>query len=151
MKNIGLMIRNMVQYEQDQKVILSADEVLIDNIFHVMYERLEKESDDVLKATAVEIVQYLKDNGMLKLPTGNEPLQKRLITLLKYIHSVDLLSDIFNHFPISIRRFFAISKQFISISIPINFLFNFKQATPVLPAPINGSSTISFSLLEFSI
>jgi hypothetical protein len=74
MKNIGLMIRNMVQYEQDQKVILSADEVLIDNIFHVMYERLEKESDDVLKATAVEIVQYLKDNGMLKLPTGNEPL-----------------------------------------------------------------------------
>jgi hypothetical protein len=39
-----------------------------------MYERLEKESDDVLKATAVEIVQYLKDNGMLKLPTGNEPL-----------------------------------------------------------------------------
>jgi len=64
----------MVQYEQDQKVILSADEVLIDNIFHVMYERLEKESDDVLKATAVEIVQYLKDNGMLKLPTGNEPL-----------------------------------------------------------------------------
>ena len=74
MKNIGLMIRNMVQYEQDQKFILSADEVLIDNIFHVMYERLEKESDDVLKATAVEIVQYLKDNGMLKLPTGNEPL-----------------------------------------------------------------------------
>jgi len=37
---------------------------------------------------------------------------------------------------------FAISKYFGSISIPMNFLFRFLQASPVEPEPINGSSII---------
>ena len=36
-------------------------------------------------------------------------------------------------------RFLAISKYFSSSSIPMNFLFRFLQATPVVPEPINGS------------
>ena len=44
-------------------------------------------------------------------------------------------------------RFLAISKYVLSNSIPMNFLTVFTQATPVLPLPIQLSSTVSFSFV----
>jgi predicted transcriptional regulator YheO len=70
MKNIGLMIRNMVQYEQDQKDLLN-DKFNIDsnsienNIFQILYDKVQTESDDVLKNTSIDIVKMLKDKGFI--------------------------------------------------------------------------------------
>ena len=44
-------------------------------------------------------------------------------------------------------RFLAISKYVLSNSIPMNFLLVLTQATPVLPEPIQLSSTVSFSFV----
>lgn len=45
----------------------------------------------------------------------------------------------------------ATSKYFLSISIPMNFLLFFIQATAVAPVPINKSKITSSSLDEFLI
>jgi predicted transcriptional regulator YheO len=68
MKNIGLMIRNMVQYEEDQKDLLN-DKFNIDsienNIFQILYDKVQTESDDVLRNTSIEIVKMLKEKGFI--------------------------------------------------------------------------------------
>jgi predicted transcriptional regulator YheO len=68
MKNIGLMIRNMVQYEEDQKDLLNEKfntDSIENNIFQILYDKVQTESDEVLKNTSIEIVKMLKDKGYL--------------------------------------------------------------------------------------
>jgi hypothetical protein len=68
MKNIVLMIRNMVQYEEDQKDLLN-DKFNVDsienNIFQILYDKFQTESDEVIKNTSIDIVNMLKDKGYL--------------------------------------------------------------------------------------
>ena len=68
MKNIGLMIRNMVQYEEDQKDLLNEKfnvDSIENNIFQILYEKFQTESDEVIKNTSIDIVNMLKDKGYL--------------------------------------------------------------------------------------
>lgn len=68
MKNIGLMIRNMVQYEEDQKDLLNEKfntDTIENSIFQILYDKVQTESDEVLKNTSIEIVKMLKDKGYL--------------------------------------------------------------------------------------
>lgn len=68
MKNIGIMIRNMVQYEEDQKDLLNEKfntDTIENKIFQILYDKVQTESDEVLKNTSIEIVKMLKDKGYL--------------------------------------------------------------------------------------
>lgn len=68
MKNIGLMIRNMVQYEEDQKDLLNEKfnvDSIENNIFQILYDKFQTESDEVIKNTSIDIVNMLKDKGYL--------------------------------------------------------------------------------------
>lgn len=72
MKNIGLMIRNMVQYEEDQKDLLndkfnteSGTDSIENNIFQILYDKFQTESDEVIKNTSIDIVKMLKEKGYL--------------------------------------------------------------------------------------
>lgn len=68
MKNIGLMIRNMVQYEEDQKDLLNEKfnvDSIENNIFQILYDKFQTESDEVIKNTSIDIVKMLKDKGYL--------------------------------------------------------------------------------------
>lgn len=68
MKNIGLMIRNMVQYEQEQKDLINekfSTNSIENSIFEIIYAKFDKESDDVLKDIAIEISVMLKDKGFI--------------------------------------------------------------------------------------
>ena len=59
MKNIGLMIRNMVQYEEDQKDLLNEKfnvDSIENNIFQILYDKFQTESDEVIKNTSIDIV-----------------------------------------------------------------------------------------------
>ncbi len=68
MKNIGLMIRNMVQYEEDQKDLLNEKfnvDSIENNIFQILYDKFQTESDEVIKNTSIDIVKMLKEKGYL--------------------------------------------------------------------------------------
>ena len=68
MKNIGLMIRNMVQYEEDQKDLLNEKfnvDSIENNIFQILYDKFQTESDEVIKNTSIDIVKMLKGKGYL--------------------------------------------------------------------------------------
>lgn len=68
MKNVSLMIKNLVQYEQDQSEVRNekfSNDTLESKIFQVMYEKIQRESDEVLKDTALEIVKMLKEKGII--------------------------------------------------------------------------------------
>lgn len=57
MKNIGLMIRNMVQYEEDQKDLLNEKfnvDSIENNIFQILYDKFQTESDEVIKNTSID-------------------------------------------------------------------------------------------------
>ncbi len=68
MKNIGLMIRNMVQYEEDQKDLLNEKfnvDSIENNIFQILYDKFQTESDEVIKNTSIDNVKMLKEKGYL--------------------------------------------------------------------------------------
>ena len=68
MNNIGLMIRNMVQYEEDQKDLLNEKfnvDSIENNIFQILYDKFQTESDEVIKNTSIDIVKMLKEKGYL--------------------------------------------------------------------------------------
>ena len=68
MKNIGLMIRNMVQYEEDQKDLLNEKfnvDSIENNIFQILYDKFQTESAEVIKNTSIDIVKMLKEKGYL--------------------------------------------------------------------------------------
>ena len=68
MKNIGLMIQNMVQYEEDQKDLLNEKfnvDSIENNIFQILYDKFQTESDEVIKNTSIDIVKMLKEKGYL--------------------------------------------------------------------------------------
>lgn len=58
----------MVQYEEDQKDLLN-DKFNVDsienNIFQILYDKFQTESDEVIKNTSIDIVNMLKDKGYL--------------------------------------------------------------------------------------
>ena len=68
MLNIGLMIRNMDQYDEDQKDLLNEKfnvDSIENNIFQILYDKFQTESDEVIKNTSIDIVKMLKEKGYL--------------------------------------------------------------------------------------
>lgn len=58
----------MVQYEEDQKDLLNEKfnvDSIENNIFQILYDKFQTESDEVIKNTSIDIVNMLKDKGYL--------------------------------------------------------------------------------------
>ena len=58
----------MVQYEEDQKDLLNEKfnvDSIENNIFQILYDKFQTESDEVIKNTSIDIVKMLKGKGYL--------------------------------------------------------------------------------------
>lgn len=66
MRNISLMIKNLVQYEQDQSVVRNekfSNDTLENKIFEVL--KNIQVDEEILKDSAIDIVKMLKDKGII--------------------------------------------------------------------------------------